>query len=448
MKNGRPKIGGASRLVVAFALTIVLGTVLLHMPMSHRDGRLSWLDSLFTSASAVCVTGLTTVDVGTQLSRTGQIFVLIFIQLGGLGITTFSTLLLMAAGRATLTDHLDSQEQFAARRIKTSRLLIWVIVSTLLVEAGGAVMIASRLPEADRWWSSVFHSVSAFCNSGFSLHSDSLARFQSDPILNGTVAGLIVLGGLGFIVHVQLARWFLSTCTGKRVPLVLHAKVVVWASLLLWVLGALAFQILESNHLLRDLTGGERALAACFQSVNMRTAGFSSVDFSEAREVTLYSVMFFMFVGAGPGSCAGGIKVTTAAVLLATIRARLRGEENVTLLHRTIPQAIVRRAVQLVIVSLFFVSVILWGLLLTEGVVPTAGARCDQMASLAFEAVSAFGTVGLSTGVTPDLSAGGKLIIILCMFVGRLGPLVIALAVLPERAGPRFEYPREDLAIG
>jgi len=158
--------------------------------------------------------------------------------------------------------------------------------------------------------------------------------------------------------------------------------------------------------------------------------------------------MFFMFVGAGPGSCAGGVKVTTAAVLLATIRARIRGEDGVTLLHRTVPPPIVRRAFHLVILALLFVSVMLLALLFVDERAPTHTGRNDQLTLLAFEAVSAFGTVGLSTGVTPSLSAAGKLIIILCMFVGRLGPLVIALAVLPERPGPRFEYPREDLAIG
>ncbi len=441
-------LSGAVRAVAVFALTIGIGTVLLRFPFATNGKPMKWMDSFFTSTSAVCVTGLSTVDIGTSLSYSGQMMLLGLIQLGGLGITTISTFLLVAAGRATLAHHVETQEQLGSVRISPSRLLWWVVSSTILVETVGALILASRLPETDRWWSAIFHGVSAFCNSGFSLYPDSLTRFRSDSVVNAVVAALTIFGGAGFIVHLQLVKWAISRMTGQRLPLFLHTKVVLSASAALWIMGTVVFLLFESNNTMKNMTPTDRVVAAVFQSVSTRTAGFSTLDFGTMREVTLFAVMFFMLIGAGSGSCAGGIKVTTAAVLFATIRARIRGEDSVSLLNRAIPPAIVRRAFHLLILSLVFISLMLLLLLFVHEKPPSQGARNDQLTVLAFETVSAFGTVGLSTGVTTSLSALGKLIIIFCMFVGRLGPLVIALAVLPERIGPRFEYPREDLAIG
>lgn len=439
---------GAARLVAAFGLTILIGAAFLHSPYSAAHGAIPMLDALFTSTSAVCVTGLSTIDVGTQLSRTGQGMLLLLIQLGGLGITTFSTFFLVAAGRATLSHHLETQDHLSSVRIRASRLLMWIIPFTLIVEALGALVLASRLPEGDRWWNAVFHSVSAFCNAGFSLYPDSLIRFRSDHVITGTVALLVVLGGLGFIVHLQILAWVTARIKRKPLRLFLHARVVIVSSLVLWIVGAAAMLILESGNILLGLPWKERISSALFQSVSLRTSGFSTWDWSTCREITLYSAMFFMFVGGGPGGCAGGIKVTTVAVLLATIRARLRGRDDVSLFQRTVPPAIVRRAFQLVIIALFFAAAVILALLASEEPI---GPQADQghiMTVMAFETVSAFSTTGLSAGATPDLSPAGKILMIVSMFVGRLGPLVIALAVLPEEAKPRFAYPREELAIG
>lgn len=233
MSNPRVIFRGANRLLLAFALTILIGTILFRSEMATVDEPLSWIDALFTSTSAACVTGLSTIDVGTTLTLPGQIVLLVLIQIGGLGITTVSTFLLVAAGRATLDHHMEAQEQLASIRIKPGRLLWWVVSSTILIEAVGAVVLASRLTGSGRWWSSVFHSVSAFCNSGFSLYPDSLTRFRTDPSVNATIAGLTILGGLGFIVHVQLAAWLRSRVSGRRSALSLHARVVLLGSVVL-----------------------------------------------------------------------------------------------------------------------------------------------------------------------------------------------------------------------
>lgn len=435
-------------MVAAFALTIVIGAIALQSPMASRHEPLNWIDALFTATSAVCVTGLTTIDVGSQLSGPGQIILLILVQLGGLGITTFAMFLLVTAGRSTLVQQIEAKDQLLAGKGKYSHMLWWVVGSTLLIEGIGFLILARVMPGPDRWWSALFHSVSAFCNAGFSLYPDSLTRFATDGTVNATISSLIILGGLGFIVHWQVGAWMKARWNRQNVPLAMHARVVLVGSIVLWMVGTFVFLGFEGNHTLSAGTAAERLMVAAFHSVTMRTAGFNSLDFGALREVTLYAAMFFMFVGAGSGSCAGGIKVTTAAVLLATVRARIRGEEHVSLFYRTIPTAVVKKAFQLMIVAVLFLSVILLGLLIFESRPRSADVRNDQLTVLSFEAVSAFATVGLSTGITPTLSTPGKLLIIVCMFVGRLGLLVVAMVVLPERTGPRYEYPREDLAIG
>ncbi|QDV91134.1 Ktr system potassium uptake protein B [Phycisphaerae bacterium RAS2] len=438
---------GPQRVVAAFALVILIGAALFHLPLCTNGKDVSFVDALFMSTSAVCVTGLTTVDVGEQLSPSGQFVLLVLFQLGGLGITTLSTFLLLAASRASLAHAVESGEQLGALRVKPLQLVRWVVLTTVTLEAAGALILWGRMNGDEGWWSGVFHSVSAFCNAGFSLHSDSLTSYRSDWVVNFTVMALIVHGGLGFIALRQLVEWIAARITGKPVRLLLHTRVVLLGSFALWGLGAAMLSWLEWNRTLAGLPSDERILAACFQSVSARTAGFNTVDIGALREPTLFFLMFLMFIGGAPGSCAGGIKVTTAAVVLAALVARARGRESVHLLQRTIPRELVRRSFVAMGMAAGMIALAI-GVLLFSEEGPSTVPRADHLTVVAFEAVSAFGTVGLSTGLTPNLSAIGKLVLIVCMFVGRLGPLLVALAVLQPRERAGYSYPEEDLAIG
>jgi trk system potassium uptake protein TrkH len=439
---------GSLRLALGFAALIAVGTVLLQLPAAAQHASLTWLDALFTAASGVCVTGLSTISVGERLSTFGQTVLLALIQLGGLGITTVSTLLLVAAGRATLSHQVEAQDQLAAVRVKPLRLLLWVVTVTAVAEISGALVLSRRFDVGDAGWQAIFHSVSAFCNAGFSLFPDSLTGYRSDAVVQATIMTLIALGGLGFIALRQLSLWAGALLRRRRAPLLLHTRVVLAGSLGLWLAGAAMILLLEWDNTLADLPVGTRLGAGWFQSVTTRTAGFNTLAFGTMRESTLFFTLFLMLIGGAPGSAAGGVKVTTAVVILAAIRARLRNVEAVSLFRRTVPAELVQRAFQLVALAILFLTLIVAGLLITEEARSSLHAPTHHFLALVFEAVSAFGTVGLSTGLTPELSTGGKLLIILSMFVGRIGPLALALAVFRPRGRAAFEYAREDLAIG
>jgi trk system potassium uptake protein TrkH len=443
-----PILSGPSRIVACFALTITIGAALLALPAASNGEPLAPVDALFTATSGVCITGLSTVDIGTRLSAFGQGTLLGLIQVGGLGITIISTFLLAAAGRATLGDMLSAGEALAAVRVRPFRLLGWVIAVTVTAEALGAVLLATRFSGGNSWWLAVFHSVSAFCNAGFSLFPESMAEYRNDPLVLGTISVLIMLGGIGFIVLRQTTLWVFGFMGSRRFPLFLHSRVVLLANVVVWTMGAMMLFGLEHGHALAGPSWIEALSGAIFQSISARTAGFNTIDLATLREPTLFLLMFLMLIGASPGSCGGGLKVTTVSVLFATVIARVRGVEWVTLLRRTVPAETVQRSFLLLSLTLLFLALVVTGLLFSEERAQVSGGRLDHLTVLAFEAVSAFGTVGYSAGVTPHLSAAGKLIIILCMFVGRLGPLAVALTILRPRRGPTFAYPQEQLAIG
>jgi len=436
------------RAVLAWLGVIVVGTGLLRLPAASTGEALTMIDALFTSTSALCVTGLSTVTVGERLSPFGQVVLLSLIQLGGLGITTLSTFMLVAAGRATLSHQLAAKDTLAAVRMNPMRLIWLVIAVTVTAEVAGTVALKSFLGAGTGWWVAAFHSVSAFCNAGFSLFPDSMVAHRGTAPVNVTLSSLIIAGGLGFIAIHQIGSWLWRVVRRNRQRMFLHARTTILMSLALWVLGMLLFGVLEWDGAMADLPVRERLWSAWFQSVTTRTAGFNTLEFSRLREPTLFFTMFLMLVGGAPGGCAGGIKVTTFAVLLAAVRARLSGTQQMAMLRRKLPPEIVERSFLLVALSVFFLTIVVSGLLLTEEMRPVSDVRSDRYLLLAFEAVSAFGTVGLSAGITADLSTGGKLLIIVCMFIGRLGPLGVALAVLRPKRPPPFEYPVEELAIG
>ncbi len=438
---------GPTLLVLSWAILILVGAILLETPAASTCAPLPFIDALFTSTSAVCVTGLTTIDVGKRFSPFGQGVLLGLFQLGGLGISTVSTFLLVVAGRATLSQYYNTQKELAAVRVKPLSLVLWAVGVTLGIEALGAVILANHLDGPNPWWSGVFHSVSAFCNAGFSLYPDGLMSYRTNVAVNMTIMPLIALGGLGFIALRQLSVWGWGAIRRHRSPLYLHTKTVLLGSAVLWLLGGLMFIVLERNNTMADLSWPHKALAALFQAVTPRTAGFNTLDFSAMREPTLVFTVFLMLIGAAPGSCAGGLKITTVLVIMASIRARLRGDEQVSMLKRTIRPELVSRAYYTVVLGLLLVVVMVSILLITEE--QLSGPRhVDRLTGILFETASAFGTVGLSTGITPQLTTVGKIVIIVTMFCGRLGPLAIALAVFRQRPRPRYEYPKEELAIG
>lgn len=436
-------------LVGSFALFILTGSLLLMQPVAHTGSRLGFVDALFTATSATCVTGLTVVDTGSDFSLLGQILILIMIQAGGLGIITFSTAFLyMLEGRLSIGSRDLLFETLAQGPVPNIRRLLKIVfTSTFIVEGIGAVILSLRflqdMPAGKAVYYGIFHSISAFCNAGFSLFSDSLVRYQGDAIINITIFSLIIIGGLGFIViyellHVRHKRFrFLSY----------HSKIVLSTSGLLILLGALLFYALEWKNTLGSSPVHTKFLTSIFQSITTRTAGFNTVDFVHLTNPTLFIIICLMFIGASPSSCGGGIKVTTAAVLFAFLRARFHNQDQVNLYNRQVHSDSLSKAMSIGFFSMVLVILGTMLLLATElaGVAHTDSR--GMFLELLFEATSAFGTVGLSVGITPTLSTAGRIIVAALMFVGRLGPLTVAMSI-GRKKRPGYNLAKERVLIG
>lgn len=436
-------------LFVSFASVIALGTLLLTFPAASATGRpLSLVDALFTATSATCVTGLIVVDTATAFSPFGQAVVLALIQVGGLGImvlSTFATLILGGSlglrGERAMTEMLESRAHGSAYLLTR-----FIVLGTLAVEGVGALALTlSFLAQGFGWreaaWRGVFHSVSAFCNAGFALQTDSLVIFQGSPWTLAVFAGLIVAGGLGFVV---LAGLWTSLQRPKEVRLQIQARVVLLVTALLTGVGWLAYGLLEWSRSLEGQPVFDRIANAFFQSVTLRTAGFNSVGFEELAPATMLLMMLLMFIGASPGSTGGGIKTTTAAVLLAAIVSLGRGRPHVDLFRRELPRDLIYRSLAVVVLTFLVVCGSLFLLLLFEGqLLESLGFE-----ALAFEAVSAAATVGLSLGVTPALGEVGKLIIIGTMFIGRIGPLTAVLVLGTSSRRSLYRYPPGRMMVG
>jgi trk system potassium uptake protein TrkH len=401
------------------------------------------------------VTGLTVVDTGTRFSPFGQAVVLALIQVGGLGLMTFAVFVGVLLGRkVAFTGRMVIQDSMHhTPRAGVRRLVRYVLAFTLAVEAAGAALLWVRFrgqfPAGEAVWQSVFHSVSAFCNAGFGLLPDNLVRYRGDPLVNLAITGLIVVGGLGFLVNMELWDLARARLRGGRAPLLtLHARLVLVVSAALLGVGMVAFLLLEWENVLREMPLGERLLASWFQSVTPRTAGFNTIDYGRVSSDTLFFTIFLMFVGASPGSTGGGIKTTTFGLLVALVVARWRGRGRATLFHRTIPHAVMDRALTIALLAWALVSLAVGLLVFTETHGRPFAVAEPRFLALMFEAVSAFGTVGLSTGITPSLSAWGKLVLVALMFVGRVGPLTLVLAVGPRQERGRFRYAEENVMVG
>jgi trk system potassium uptake protein TrkH len=429
-------------IVGGFAGAILIGAILLLLPFSHRGG-VTPLAALFTATSAVCVTGLTVVDTGTTFTAMGHTVILVLIQLGGLGIMSFGTLLFLATRRrlslrtqAAVADSLFQQD--VAREFRRS--LFEIFCATFLLEAAGAVIIygglLDRLPAAEARFAAVFHAVSAFCNAGLSTFSGNLEGWRSTPRVVVTIAILIVLGGLGYPVLIELRRRCTALIRRKRPPrvhLTVNTQLVLTTSAALTAGGAILILLAGTG------SGLHEADAALFQSVTARTAGFNTVPIGAMPLATILILVGLMAVGGSPGSCAGGVKTTTFATALAWVWTHLRGRQDVAFAGRRLPESTLARAG--LVIAIFALWNSLGVLFLSWTEAPVA------LHEILFEQVSAFCTVGLTCGITPKLSAAGQLWIIATMFFGRLGTLTIAVWMF-EHARASYRYPQGHVMIG
>ncbi|MFH0910764.1 MAG: potassium transporter TrkG [Planctomycetota bacterium] len=437
-------------LVQWFGALILAGTLLLMLPWSHASGRVGWLDAFFTATSAACVTGLVVKNTGGDFTPFGQCVILLLIQMGGLGIMTFAALAFrMVRSRFSLASQLALEESFVQRGLAAEfRRGFWQMIRLVaVIEAlGAAALFAALLPgrgAIHALFSSCFHSVSAFCNAGFSLYSDNLAGLRENGPALGVVMLLIVLGGLGHPVLLELYQALPAGLTRRRHfakprRFSLHARVVLLVTGLLIAAGALG---LFFFGLPPEAGGGGQALeSSLFLSISSRTAGFNTISTGALPVPSILLLIFLMFVGGSPGSCAGGVKTTTWAVWLAHLRAGLKGEKEVRLLGRSLPDDLTARAGNVVSLGLLWNAAGVLLLALTEH--PAVSLR-----DLFFEQISAFGTVGLSTGLTPHLTSFGRLWIIFTMFIGRIGPLTMVFAFVAQRAA-RIRHPEGRVMIG
>jgi len=458
-KSWVPEFSAHQLLVLGFAGCIAVGAVLLRLPVSAAGVALSWTDALFTATSAVCVTGLVVVDTGKDLSGFGQAVTLVLFQIGGLGIMTFSTLFLLAAGgRPSLAAMTATGEALGTSRMKDIRgTVISVIKLTLAIEAVAVLLLcvifvvrrSSDETVMGCGWSALYHSVSAFCNAGFGLHSDSLERYKGAWDVNLVIVSLIIVGGIGFPVLRDLRRFFSSRGKGGKQPsLSLHSKIVLITTALLLVLGTVSFLATEwgNEDGLASLPVHKRFLAAFFQSTTARTAGFSTLSIGKLAPATLFFMAFLMFVGASPCSTGGGVKTTTLGILGVLAISKLRGREEPTAFNRSIPREVVSRAVTVALLSLLLLVTFIWLLLVSERGRLASGEF--SFMQVVFEAISAFGTVGLSTGITSALGGASKFLLIALMFVGRLGPLTVVVSVARRERPDKVKFPAEQLMVG
>jgi trk system potassium uptake protein TrkH len=449
-------------LVGSFAMLILSGTLLLLLPRASASSNssLSGIDALFTSTSAVCVTGLSVCDTGTSFSAFGLGIILALIQTGGLGIMSFVAFLAVTSSESLpVAQMLAFKQIINARSVAALKRQVWAIVGfSFFVEGIGALCLFYALPSTiaplNRAAWSVFHAVSAFCNAGFALQSDSLIAYQTNSYVLVPIMLLILLGGLGFLVvndlfGLQIARlpffrrvaWLQNYYQGTPVyHLPLQTRLAVRMTIALLLAGFVGFWCLEAKHLLHGQPWATQAWIAAFQSVTARTAGFNTVLIDQMQPATLLLLIALMVVGASPVSTGGGIKTVTFAVLLLSLRAMVIGRDKVEILGCTLPQRVLIAALGVFVLYVITASIGVFSLTLTDPNLP--------MRAQAFEVISALSTVGLSTGITSQLGVGGKLVLCIVMFVGRLGPVALVLAVFRMGRAKRFDYPEEELVVG
>ncbi len=435
----------AEILVIGFALVILLGAILLNMPFASKSGEsVGFVNALFTAASAVAVTGLVVVDTLNHWTSFGHVIILILIQIGGLGIITMGTLFALILGRRiNFRQRVLMQE--AMNKITANgvvRLAKYILIMTFAVEGIGALILSTRMIPIYGFgqgiWLSVFHSVSAFCNAGFDLIGNfrSLTPFVEDPIITLTVSALIIIGGLGFVVIFEL----LDKKSFKKLSL--HSKIVLNMTFFLLLSGYVIVMALEFNNpaTMGDLSIGGKFLSGFFHSVTPRTAGFNTLPMDQLNMGTIVMTMLFMFIGAGTAGTAGGVKVTTVGVVILMVLSTLKGRKDAEGFKRVLPRDLVNKSLAILFIAISWVIMVSFILSITEDA---------SFIEIMFEVVSAFGTVGLSLGITGSLSTIGKLVITITMFVGRIGPLTLFMALAQRhQITTSIQYPDEEIMIG
>ena len=450
-RKSTSKLNPSQMMVVGFAAVILIGAILLSLPIATQTGeRTSFLDSLFTATSAVCVTGLVVVDTATYWNFFGQIVIIILIQIGGLGFMTITTLFsLIVKKRINLKERLLIQESL--NQIDLSglvKLTRYILLMTFVIEGIGALILSTVfIPQFGfirGSWYSIFHAISAFCNAGFDLMGNvtgpysSLMYYVNNTTITLAISALIILGGLGFPVILDIVK------NKKISKLNMHSKIVLISTSILIVVGMLFIFIVEYKNVgtLGNLSLKGKILASLFQSVTIRTAGFATIDLTILHQATLFIMMIFMFVGASPASTGGGVKTTTIAVLILTVKSFLLGKEDIEVFGRRITSSTVRKSV-----GIFFVGVlaVLTGILLIVLIEPEF-----DLLEASFEVVSALATVGLSIGGSPNLTSIGKLLIVIYMFMGRVGLLTIFLALVAKNTvnKQQIRYPEGRIIVG
>lgn len=441
-------------LLLSFAALIGAGTLGFRtLPGLYTGAPLSWTDALFTATSAVCVTGLIVVDTATHFTVLGQAYLLVLIQLGGLGILTFATVVILAMGRRISLRHRAAADQGSdlVPDVDFRHVLRSVLLYSFLLEAVGALLLfpslVASLGGPMALWASLFHAVSAYCNAGFSIFSDSLMGFAAAPAVLSVVMLLVVIGGVGFLTLAELQSVLTRPRRSPRRRISLQTRLVLAATVGLLVTGWIAFALLEWRHALADMAWGHRLTNALFMSVTARTAGFNTVDYADVTPGTSMLTMLLMSIGGSPGSTAGGMKTTTFAVLLLAVWARARGRHEVAVGGRAVTGDAIQRALVLWVAG----SVLLAGAMLTLSVVHASfGGEGHGFLAMLFEAVSAFNTVGLSMGPTAELGSAAKFVVVALMYLGRVGPMATAAALVPVTNGRRdvISHAREDLIVG
>ena len=450
-RKSTSKLNPSQMMVVGFAAVILIGAILLSLPIATQTGeRTSFLDSLFTATSAVCVTGLVVVDTATYWNFFGQIVIIILIQTGGLGFMTITTLFsLIVKKRINLKERLLIQESL--NQIDLSglvKLTRYILLMTFVIEGIGALILSTVfIPQFGfirGSWYSIFHAISAFCNAGFDLMGNvtgpysSLMYYVNNTTITLAISALIILGGLGFPVILDIVK------NKKISKLNMHSKIVLISTSILIVVGMLFILIVEYKNVgtLGNLSLKGKILSSLFQSVTIRTAGFATIDLTILHQATLFIMMIFMFVGASPASTGGGVKTTTIAVLILTVKSFLLGKEDIEVFGRRITSSTVRKSV-----GIFFVGVlaVLTGILLIVLIEPEF-----DLLEASFEVVSALATVGLSIGGSSNLTSIGKLLIVIYMFMGRVGLLTIFLALVAKNTvnKQQIRYPEGRIIVG
>lgn len=435
-------------LALGFAAVILIGGILLSLPISSEDGNpTSFIDSLFTATSATCVTGLVTLDTGTHWNLFGQTVIILMIQIGGLGFMTFASFFAVMLGRRiSLKERLIMQEAYNAFNLQGMvKLMLYVLGITLTIEGIGGVLLSTQFVRDYGWAKGIYfgfwHSISAFCNAGFDLLGDfrSITGYAENPVVILTIGGLIVIGGLGFAVLAELID------TRNLRKLSLHSKVVIIVTALLIFAGTILFYIFESANpgTMGHQSFKGKILSSLFASITPRTAGFNSISTADMTLAGKFLTVLLMFIGASPGSTGGGIKTTTAALILMTVVSVIKGREDTEIFKKRINKLLIYRAIAIAIISFSLVVLVTMILSITQ--------KGDySFITYLYEATSAFGTVGLSLGLTPNLTTIGKIAVLLTMYAGRVGPLTLAMAFAHKQkvSSSAIKYPEDKILVG